>query len=88
MSNQEIQYHLIVYPKRDKSGNNTWFTEYEEYVDNKYKHLITYPNGIEWEQLSTTFSMPDLYRYTTLEDESSAHDKDETVCCLSSCICT
>ena len=22
------------YPKRDKSGNNTWFTEYEEYVDN------------------------------------------------------
>lgn len=65
------------YPKRDKSGNNTWFTEYEEYADNKYKHLIKYPNGIEWEQLSTTFSMPDLYRYTTLEDESSAHGKDE-----------
>ena len=65
------------YPKRDKSGNDTWFTEYEEYADNKYKHLITYPNGIEWEQLSTTFSMPDLYRYATLEDESSAHDKDE-----------
>ena len=65
------------YPKRDKSGNNTWFTEYEEYADNKYKHLITYPNGIEWEQLDTTFSMPDLYRYAALEDESSAHDKDE-----------
>ena len=27
---------------------------------------------------NTTFSMPDLYRYTTLQDESSAHDKDET----------
>ena len=35
------------------------------------KHLIRYPNGIEWEQLRTTFSMPDLYRYATLEDESS-----------------
>ena len=38
--------------------------------DNQHHHLIRYQNGIEWEQLSTTFSLPDLYRYTTLQDES------------------
>jgi NTE family protein len=45
--------------------------------DEQYDHLITYPNGIGWEQLSTTFSMPDLYRYSTLEDESKVHEKRE-----------
>jgi NTE family protein len=52
-------------------------TEYNEYDENpeqkkedQYHHLIGYQNGIEWEQLSTTFSLPDLYRYTTLQDES------------------
>ncbi len=65
-------------------------TKYDEYNENdeqekednnkrddQYKHLIRYPKGIEWKQLCTTFSMPDLYRYATIEDESSVHDKDE-----------
>ena len=58
-------------------------TEYNEYDENpeqkkedkdksddQHHHLIGYQNGIEWEELSTTFSLPDLYRYTTLQDES------------------
>ena len=50
--------------------NAEYKKEDEDKSDDQYDHLIKYPNGIEWEQLSTTFSMPDLYRYATLNDES------------------
>jgi predicted acylesterase/phospholipase RssA len=40
-----------------------------------YDHYIEYDNGIQWEQLSTTFSMPELYRYASLEDKSSKQRK-------------
>jgi NTE family protein len=56
-------------PERKKEDKNK--------PDERYDHLIRYPNGIEWEQLSTTFSMPDLYRYATLDDESLKHDERE-----------
>ncbi len=45
--------------------------------DDQYDHLIKYPNGLEWEQIGTSFSMPDLYRYATIEDESLVHEKGE-----------
>jgi hypothetical protein len=71
----------------DSYDSRTMYDEYDENAeqnkedknkqDDQYKHLIRYPNGIEWEQLSTTFSMADLYRYATLEDESLAHEKRE-----------
>ena len=37
----------------------------------EHDHIIKYPNGIEWDHLSTTFSRPELYRYPTLQDEQS-----------------
>jgi predicted acylesterase/phospholipase RssA len=61
----------------DSNNDNTEYDEYDEWkdYDNKpkeeYHHVIRYPNGIEWDQLSTTFSMPDLYRHTVLQDEQS-----------------
>ncbi len=61
----------------DSNNDNTEYDEYDEWkdYDNKakeeYHHIIRYPNGIEWDQLSTTFSMPDLYRYPVLQDEQS-----------------
>ena len=71
----------------DSYNTGTMYDEYDENDeqkkedknkrDDQYDHLIRYPNGIEWEQLSTTFSMADLYRYSTLEDESLAHEKCE-----------
>ncbi|MFL6360303.1 MAG: patatin-like phospholipase family protein [Nitrososphaeraceae archaeon] len=71
----------------DSYDTQTMYDEYDENAeqtkedknkrDNHYKHLIRYPNGIEWEQLSTTFSMPDLYSYATLEDESLSHETRE-----------
>jgi NTE family protein len=71
----------------DSYDTRTRYDEYDENAekkkedenkpDDQYDHLIGYPNGIEWEQLSTTFSMPDLYRYTTLKDESLAHETSE-----------
>jgi len=36
-----------------------------------------HPNGIEWDQLSTTFSMSELYRHATLEDESPLREQGE-----------
>ena len=69
-----------------QSGNTVSFdsyndkTEYDDYdewndYDNKskaeYHHIFDYPKGIEWDQLSTTFSMPDLYRHVTLKDKQS-----------------
>src|SRR5829696_5300748 len=72
----------------DSYDTRTRYDEYDENAeqrkedkdkkDDEYAHLIRYPDGIEWDQLSTTFSMPDLYRYATLEDESLAHEKGET----------
>ena len=71
----------------DSYDTRTRYDEYDENAeqkkedkdkkDNEYTHLIRYPDGIEWDQLSTTFSMPDLYRYATLEDKSLAHEKGE-----------
>ena len=61
----------------DSNADNTEYDEYDEWkdYDNKpkeeYHHVIKYPHGIEWDQLSTTFSMPDLYRYAVLQDEQS-----------------
>src|SRR5215212_1804835 len=62
----------------DSYDTQTEYTEYDENPEHKKEdkdnrdnhHLIKYQNGIEWEHLSTTFSLPDLYRYTTLQDES------------------
>jgi len=69
----------------DSYDTRTRYDEYDENAEQKkedkdkkdddYAHLIRYPDGIKWDQLSTTFSLPDLYRYTTLEDESSVADK-------------
>ena len=71
----------------DSYDTRTKYDEYDENVDQKkedkdrkdeeYTHLIRYPEGIEWDQLSTTFCMADLYRYATLEDKSMAHEKGE-----------
>jgi hypothetical protein len=64
----------------DSYDDKTEYDEYDEWKDyvNKSKeeqqqqhHILRYPNGIEWDQLSTTFSMPDLYRYAALQDEKS-----------------
>jgi NTE family protein len=67
------------YPKPDDGSTRTRYNEYDENAeedqdelrDTEYDHLITYPEGIKWEHLSTTFSLPDLYRYASLKDESS-----------------
>src|SRR5215211_5703653 len=69
----------------DSYDTRTRYDEYDENAeqrkedkdkkDDEYAHLIRYPDGIEWDQLSTTFSMPDLYRYATLEDESLDGEK-------------
>jgi NTE family protein len=71
----------------DSHDTRTRYDEYDENAeqkkenkgkkDDEYTHLIRYPDGLEWDQLSTTFSIPDLYRYATLEDESSEHKKTE-----------
>jgi NTE family protein len=60
----------------DSYDDKTEYDEYDEWkdYDNKERqqhHILRYSNGIEWEQLSTTFSMPDLYRYVALQDEKS-----------------
>ena len=69
-----------------QSGNTVSFdsydtkTEYDDYdgwkdytnkLKEEYHHTFEYPDGIEWDQLSTTFSMPDLYRHVALEDKQS-----------------
>jgi NTE family protein len=62
----------------DSYDNKTEYNEYDQWKDNvnnklskEQSHIISYPNGIEWDHLSTTFSMPDLYRHATLKDEKS-----------------
>lgn len=53
--------------------------EYDEYNEWKeteraeieHDHIIRYPEGIEWDHLSTTFSLPDLYRFSALPDEKT-----------------
>jgi NTE family protein len=62
----------IRYDEYDENAEHK--KEDKDKPDERYDHLIRYGNGIEWEQLSTTFSMPDLYRYATLPDESLKHD--------------
>jgi hypothetical protein len=61
----------------DSYNDKTEYDEYDEWKkdDNKskeeYHHVVKYPNGIEWDHLSTTFSMPDLYRYAVLQDKNT-----------------
>jgi NTE family protein len=62
----------------DSYDNKTEYNEYDQWIDHGHNklseeqsHIISYPNGIEWDHLSTTFSMPDLYRHATLKDEKS-----------------
>jgi NTE family protein len=61
----------------DSYNDKTEYDDYDEWKDyhNKpkaeYHHIFEYPTGIEWDQLSTTFSMPDLYRHATLNDKQS-----------------
>ena len=62
----------------DSYDNMTEYNEYDQWKDQGHNklseeqsHIISYPNGIEWDHLNTTFSMPDLYRHATLKDEKS-----------------
>jgi|SRR5215211_1978751 len=61
----------------DSYFDKTEYDEYEEWKEiNKsekghHHHIIRYQEGIEWDHLSTTFSMPDLYRFSTLRDEQN-----------------
>jgi NTE family protein len=61
----------------DSYDVKTEYDEYDQWKDNNNKskeehdHIIKYPNGIEWDHLRTTFSLPELYRYPTLQDEQS-----------------
>jgi NTE family protein len=63
----------------DNYNDKTEYDEYDEWKDyddksgkkEQHHHILSYPNGIEWDQLSTTFSMPDLYRYSVLKDKQS-----------------
>lgn len=61
----------------DSYNTKTEYNDYDEWKDynnkpkKEYHHIFEYPNGIEWDQLSTTFSMPDLYRHVALEDKQS-----------------
>ncbi|MFL6361263.1 MAG: patatin-like phospholipase family protein [Nitrososphaeraceae archaeon] len=60
----------------DSYFDTTEYDEYDEWKEtNKSEkgrqHTIRYPEGIEWDHLSTTFSMPDLYRFSTLQDEQT-----------------
>jgi NTE family protein len=66
----------------DSYGVNTEYNEYDQWKDNDYNkssgeqsHIISYPNSIEWDHLSTTFSLPDLYRHATLKDEKSGRKR-------------
>ena len=59
----------------DNYTNKAEYDEYDEWKKEKeqqqHDHILNYPEGIGWDQLSTTFSMPDLYRYSVLEDKQS-----------------
>lgn len=62
----------------DSYDTKTEYDDYDEWKDytnklkEEYHHTFEYPDGIRWDQLSTTFSIPDLYRHVTLEDKPSA----------------
>jgi NTE family protein len=61
----------------DSYNTKTEYDDYDEWKDynkkpkEEYHHIFEYPDGIGWDQLSTTFSMPDLYRHVALEDKQS-----------------
>ena len=59
----------------DNYNDKTEYDEYDEWKKEKeqqpHDHILNYHDGIGWDQLSTTFSMLDLYRYTVLEDKQS-----------------
>jgi NTE family protein len=61
----------------DSYNDKSEYDDYDEWKDysnkpkEEYHHIFEYPNGIEWDHLSTTFSMPDLYRHVALEDKQS-----------------
>ena len=58
----------------DSYFDKTEYDEYDEWKEvnrsqQEHDHIISYPEGIKWDHLSTTFSMPDLFRFSTLYDE-------------------
>lgn len=61
----------------DSYSTKTEYDVYDEWGDHSnrqrddYHHIFEYPNGIEWDQLSTTFSLPALHRHAVLEDKQS-----------------
>jgi len=61
----------------DSYDTKTEYDDYDEWKDytnklkEEYHHTFEYPDGIDWDQLSTTFSMPDLYRHVALVDKQS-----------------
>ncbi len=61
----------------DSYDSKTEYDDYDEWKDyrnkpkEEYHHIFEYPDGIGWDQLSTTFSLPDLYRHVSLEDKQS-----------------
>ena len=61
----------------DSYNTKTEYDDYDEWKDynnkqkEEYHHIFEYLEGIGWDQLSTTFSMPDLYRHVVLEDKQS-----------------
>jgi NTE family protein len=60
----------------DSYYDKTEYDEYDEWTEIKkskkeHDHIIRYHEGIKWDHLSTTFSMPDLYRFSTLRDEQT-----------------
>src|SRR5919108_541572 len=58
------------YSEEQKKGS-----ESDKEEEKKYDHVISYPKGIEWDQLRTTFSMPGLYRYAALQDQISGRKR-------------
>jgi NTE family protein len=64
----------------DSYFGKTEYDEYDEWKEIKksekeHDHIIRYQEGIEWDHLSTTFSMPDLYRFSTLRDEQTGEKR-------------
>ena len=60
----------------DSYSDETEYEEYDEWkeankLDKEHHHIIRHQEGIEWDHLATTFSMPDLYRFSRLQDEQT-----------------
>ena len=63
----------------DNYNERTEYDEYDEWKKEKeqqhHDHIFNYPDGIGWDELSTTFSMPELYRHSVLEEKQSGEKK-------------